>query len=159
MSRIRNVEFTKLLAASPMVVPLDRERRPVLLVIESDRRLAPAIDELCGYLGFRTEGVDDALAIGEALCSWRPIGVLAAADEIDCPVYDLFMAVAGFDTDLPILLVTDDGPMIRGAVHGAQRLWQLGGLIHLTRGLDTNDVIEFLFRAARRSGMGRLMPV
>jgi len=159
MGRIRNIELAKLVAASPIIASGDRERRPVVLVIEGDRTLGPAVDELCGFLGFRTEGVGDALAIGDALRCWAPIGVLATAGAIDCPIYDLLMAVAGFDSELPILLVTDDGAMIRGAVHSAKRLWQLGGLIHLTRGLDTNDVVEFLFHAARRSGTGRLMSV
>jgi hypothetical protein len=159
MGRVRNVQFAQVLAASPIVAPVEFSERPVLLVIENAPDLAPAIDEVCGFLGVRTEGVSDPLAIGEALHRLRPIGVLAATAEIDCAVYDLMMAVAGFEVDLPVLIVTDDRASLRGAVKGAQRLWQLGGLIHLTRLLDTSDLVEFLFRAARRSGVGRLMPV
>lgn len=159
MSRIRNIQFERMLAASPIVAATDHSDRPVLLVVESLPGVAPAIDEVCGFLGIRSEGVGDTLAIGQALRDLRPIGVLASADEIDCSVYDLMMAVAGFEPDLPVLLVTDNRPSVRGAVHGAQLLWQLGGLIYLSRRLDTNDLVEFLFRAARKSGAGRLMPV
>jgi hypothetical protein len=159
MGRIRNIHFAQILAASPIVAPGDHSERPVLLVVESLPGVVPAIDEVCGFLGIRSEGVGDTLAIGQALHDLRPIGVLASAEEIDCAVYDLMMAVAGFEADLPLLLVTDNRPSVRGAVHGAQRLWQLGGLIHLTRRLDTTDLVEFLFRAARRSGAGRLLPV
>jgi hypothetical protein len=158
MGRIRNIQFGQMLAASPIVAPSDYRERPALLVVESIPGLAPSIDEVCGFLGIRSEGVEDTLAIGQALRDLQPIGVIATADEIDCAVYDLMMAVAGFEPDLPVLLVTDNRPSVRGAVNGAQRLWQLGGLIHLARRLDTNDLVEFLFRAARRSGFGRLMP-
>jgi hypothetical protein len=159
MSRIRNIQFAQMLTASPIPASVDHSERPVLLVVESLPVLAPAIDEVCGFLGIRSEGVGDTLAVAQALCDFRPIGVLASAAEIDCAVCDLMMAVAGFEPDLPVLLVTDNRPSVRGAVHGAQVLWQLSGLIHLTRRLDTSDLVEFLFRAARRSGTGRLMPV
>ena len=159
MGRIRNIQFAQVLAGSPIAAPDDFADRPALLVVESLPGLAPAVDEVCSFLGVRSEGVSDTLAIGQALRDLLPMGVIAMADEIDCAVYDLMMAVAGFDQDLPVLLVTDDRASVRGAVRGAQLLWQLGGLIHVARHLDTNDLIDFLFRAARRSGVGRLLPV
>ena len=159
MGRVRNIQFTQLLTSSPITALAEHGERPVLLVVESHPALAPAIDEVCRFLGIRSEGVGDTLAVARALHEFRPIGVLASAQEIDCSVYDLMMAVAGFEPDLPVLLVTDDRASVRGAVHGAPLLWQLGGLIHLTRRLDTTDLVEFLFRAARRSGTGRLLTV
>lgn len=153
MGRIRNFQFEQMLAASPIVAPVDFSERLALLVVESTPRLAPAIDEACGFLGVRTEGVGEALAIGEALERLQPIGVLAVATEIDCAVYDLMMAVAGFESELPMLLVTDGRGSVRGAVNGAQRLWQLGGLIHLNRRLETTTLSSSCF--VPRAGAAR----
>jgi hypothetical protein len=159
MGQIRNVQLAHMLAASPIVAPDDPSDHPVLLVVETAPSLAVAIDEVCSALGVRVEVAGNTLELAETLDTLRPIGVLAVAEEIDCAVYDLLMAVAGFDPDLPVLLATDDRASVRGAVKSAHRLWQLTGLIHVTRRLETSDIVEFIFRAGRRNGTGRLMPM
>jgi hypothetical protein len=159
MGQIRNVQLAHMLAATPIAAPDVGAEQPVLVVVETAPSLLVAIDEVCNALGVRVEVVGNTLALAETLHALRPIGVLAVVEEIDCAVYDMLMAVAGFEPDLPVLLATDTRASVRGAVNSAHRLWQLTGLIHLTRRLDASDVVEFLYRAGRRSGTGRLIPV
>lgn len=159
MGQIRNVQLARMLATTPIEAPDACAEDPVLVVVETAPSLSVATDEVCSALGIRVEFVDDTLALAETLHALRPIGVLAVVEEIDCAVYDMLMAVAGFEPDLPVLLATDDRASVRGAVNSAHRLWQLTGLIHVTRRLETGDVMEFLFRAGRRNGTGRLMPI
>jgi hypothetical protein len=159
MGQIRNVQIAQMLVAGPMAVPDDCAEDPILVVVETVPSLSAAIDEVCGALGVRVEVVDNTLALAETLHTLRPIGVLAVVQEIDCAVYDLLMAVAGFEPELPVLLATDNRASVRGAVKSAHRLWQLTGLIHVTRRLETGDIVEFIFCAGRRGGTGRLMPI
>jgi len=159
MDRIREIAFSQIVSASPTVVPTDQPAEPVLIVVEKTARAALAISEVCAFLGIRVELLDDTNGVAQTLHELRPIAVLAIADEIDCTVYDLLMAVAGFDADLPVLMATDDRASISGAVHAAHKLWQLTDLTHLTRAIETRDLIDFLFRAGRKSDTGRMMPI
>jgi hypothetical protein len=159
MGRIRDVAFSQIVSASPAVAPTDQAADPVLVVIDKTSRVSLAIGEVCTFLGIRVEPVEDTIGIAQTFEELQPIAVLAVADEIDCAVYDLLMAVAGFDADLPVLIVTDDSDSISGAVHAAHKLWQLTDLIHLTRSIETRDLIDFLFRAGRKSDTGRMMPI
>lgn len=159
MSRIRNIDFPQTVAASPIVATNIHADDLALIVVEKAPALSLGVEEVCRFLGIRVEPVAETLGIADALHALRPIGIIAAADEIDCAVYDLLMAVAGFERDLPLLLITDDRASVRGAVHSALMLWQLTGLIHLTRRLETSDLIDFIFRAGRKNGTGHLLPV
>jgi len=159
MGRIRDIALSQIVLASPAAAPTYSEAEPVLLVLEKTPSLSLAVGEVCTFLGVRIEPVEDTIGIAQTLHALRPIAVLAIADEIDCAVYDLLMAVAGFDANLPVLIVTDDRASVRGAVHSAHKLWQLTDLVHLEGGIETRDLIDFLFRAGRNSGTGRMMPV
>jgi hypothetical protein len=159
MGRIRDIAFSQIVSACPAVAPTDQAADPVLVVIENTARVSLAINEVCTFLGIRVEPLEDTIGIAQTFEELQPIAVLAIADEIDCAVYDLLMAVAGFDADLPVLIVTDDNDSISGAVHAAHKLWQLTDLVHLTRSIDTRDLIDFLFRAGRKSDTGRMMPI
>jgi hypothetical protein len=160
MSRIRDIAFAQIVSDFPAAaVPTDHAADPVLIVIRRSATLALAIDELCRFLGIRVVPVQDTVGIAQTLHDLRPIGVLAITDEVDCAVYDLLMAVAGFDADLPVLMITGDHASVCGAVRSVHRLWQLSDLVHFTRGVDTRDLIDFLFRAGRRSDTARMMPI
>jgi hypothetical protein len=159
MGRIRDIAFTQIVSAFPAVAPADQPIEPVLIVVRKSARVSLAIGEVCAFLGIRVEPIDDTAGIAQTLTELRPIAVLAIADEIDCGIYDLLMAVAGFDADLPVLMITDDRASLSGAVHAVQKLWQLTDLVHLTRTIETRDLIDFLFRAGRKSDTGRMMPI
>ena len=156
MGRIREIACSPIAATA---APADWTEEPVLLVLAKSPTLALAIDEVCKFLGIRVAPVEDTIGITETLYQLRPIAALAVTDEIDCAVYDLLMAVADFDPNLPVLMVTDDRASICAAVHAAHKLWQLTDLIHLTRAVETRDLIDFLFRAGRKSDTGRMMPI
>jgi hypothetical protein len=159
MSRIHDIAFAQIAAAYPTIAPTDREADPVLIVFEKSTARSLAIDEVCRFLGIRVVPVEDTVGVAQTLAELRPIGVLAVIDAVDCAVYDLLMAVAGFDADIPVLMVTGDHASVCGAVRSVHRLWQLSDLVHLTRGIDTRDIIDFLFRAGRKSDTGRMMPI
>jgi hypothetical protein len=164
MGRIRDIAFSQIASANPIVAsaieaPIDQPSEPVLIVVEKTTRVSLAINEVCAFLGIRVEPVRDTAGIAGTFDELRPIGVLAVVDEIDCAVYDLLMAAAGFDADLPVLVITDGRPSTSAALHAAHKLWQLTDLTALTRGIETRDLIDFLFRAGRKSDTGRMMPI
>jgi hypothetical protein len=132
---------------------------PVLIVAGATGGTTHAIAQVCGFLGIRVERLQANEGIADTLYATRPIAALAVAGEIDCALYDLLMAVAGYDADLPVLIATNGSDSTAGAVQAARRLWQLNGLTHLSRAIETRDLIDFLFEAGRKSDTGRLLPV
>ncbi|MBU6499130.1 MAG: hypothetical protein KGJ41_14325 [Rhodospirillales bacterium] len=137
--------------------PCDAIRDPVVMVVEEMPALGVAIAEVCDFLRIRVEHVSSARELAQAMPHQRPIAVLSEARSIDCSVYDLLMAVASYDTALPVLLVINDQPSQRGALDAAQRLWQLTEVSRVGQRPGIRGLIDFLFLAGRKSGAERML--
>ncbi len=125
---------------------------PVVVVVETHPALCLSIAAVCDFLGIRVERLPEGAGIVQRLRDLRPIAMLGEAAGVDCRVYDLLMSVAGYDPDLPLLVVMPDDAPRRGALDGARNLWQLTDVVHSARRPGIRELIEFLFRAGRRAG-------
>jgi CheY-like chemotaxis protein len=133
------------------------QRELLVLVIEDAPVLCRTIGYLCDYLGITVEAVPGNADLKKLLRSRRPMAVMST---IDTPAQDgchVLKTVAEHDRTLPVLLVTGSDPALLGAVEAVEEICQLGHVLKVTGAPGVGDVIEFLFKAGRRSG-GTLMP-
>jgi CheY-like chemotaxis protein len=133
------------------------QRELLVLVVEDTPVLSRTIGFLCDYLGIRVETVPGQANLENLLRSKRPMAVMST---IDTPAQDgchVLKTVAEHDRTLPILLVTGRDPALLGAVEAVEEIWQLEQVLKVAGAPGVGDVIEFLFKAGRRSGSS-LMP-
>jgi CheY-like chemotaxis protein len=132
-------------------------RELLVLVVEDAPVLSRTIGFLCDYLGIRVETVPGQADLEGPLRSKLPMAVMSA---IDTPAQDgchVLKTVAEHDRSLPVLLITGNDPALLGAVEAVEEIWQLGQVLKMTGAPGVGDVVEFLFKAGRRSGSS-LMP-
>jgi CheY-like chemotaxis protein len=143
---------------SPATCKSPPQRELLVLVIEDAPVLSRTIGFLCDYLGITVEAVPANADLAKLLRSKRPMAVMSMIDtrvQDGCHVLE---TVAEHDRTLPVLLVTGNDPALLGVVEAVQEIWQLGHVLKVTGAPGVGDVIEFLFKAGRRSG-STLMPV
>ncbi|MBN8903430.1 MAG: hypothetical protein BGO51_23385 [Rhodospirillales bacterium 69-11] len=157
MSRMEN------LASPPLDgfcgISLSQDLSQAVMLVDSRGTSATALANLCGFLEIGLLRADDDLPLAAQLERHRPMAIVA---ELDDPMQDgchVLMTVAGFDPDLPVLLVTGDDPRLLGAVDAVEELWGLGRVTRTPALPPAGALVEFLFQAGRRAGVGRMMPV
>ncbi len=132
---------------------------PLVLVVEEDPNLFSEVALICDFLDLGVErvgGSDDLLAILE---DRRPMAVIA---ELDGPRQDgcfVLMTIAAYDRSLPVLMITGEDAALAGAVDAVEELWGLGMVIRSSGLPSVGGLVDFLFRAGRKAGVPRLMPV
>ena len=141
------------------VRPATSLANPTLIIVEATPSLSRAVSEICAFLHVSIIRVSNARDLAEQLETIHPIAILHEATDIDCAVYDLLMLIAGHDRGLPVMIVRPDTPQHKSAVDAAQRLWQLEDITHSTRRPGIRELIDFLFRAGKRFGRTRFMPI
>jgi hypothetical protein len=159
MDSLHTVDAWEIDPITATIMPTETVYDPVVLIVEPSPGLSRAIGEVCDFLRVRIECISNARETGYALREIRPMAVFTQATTVDCGVYDLLMAVADYDHGLPVMVVTDADPAARGALEGAQKLWQLTELQSVSKRPGIRSLIDFLFTAGRRNGAARMMPV
>ena len=134
-------------------------QNPVIVIVEETPSLSIAITEICDFLHVGITCVTDPRQIPELLQDVRPIAILHEAQAVECPIYDLLMVVAGYDPNLPVLIIISDDPRHRSAIEAAQRLWQLTDIVRVGQRPGIRALIDFLFHAGRKFGRTRFMPI
>ena len=135
------------------------DAQPVILVVEPDGRLATFAAEICHFLRIEVMHVPDPDSLRTVLHRQHPIGVLTDAGpggESGCRT---LRAVAGYDRNLPIMMVNAGDPETLGRLDAMEDICALGAVKRSSGRLAARDLVDFLFVAGRRSGTGRLMPV
>lgn len=132
---------------------------PALVVVERGAGLSRSVADICDFLQIAVIVVNDPRDIPEVIGEVQPIAVIQEADGIDYTIYDLLMVVAGYDPGMPVMVIMPEEPQNKGALEAAQRLWQLSEVIHMPQRPGVRAFIDFLFRAGRRFGRTRFMPV
>lgn len=137
--------------------PTGASRELLVIVVEDTPVLSRTIGFLCDYLGIRVETVPSHASLEELLPAKRPMAVMSP---IDTPAQDgchVLKTVADYDRSLPVLLVTGTDPALLGAVEAVEEIWKLDQVQKMTCTPGIGDLVEFLFKAGRRSGSS-LMP-
>ena len=137
---------------------LDPVRHAVLIVRDSDENNDP-LDMICEFLDIGVEHAGSADDLTPMLRGIDPIAVIADLDGRYQDGYHVMKTVAGYDQDLPVLLLSDGNPALLGAVDAVA---EMNGLTRVATVNGTTDIgllVDFLCHAAREAGMSRLLQV
>jgi hypothetical protein len=132
---------------------------PLVLVLEERPGLSATVAELCSFLRIRMESVSTGEALREALEVHRPIGVLAQAGACDLRLAMALEIVARHDPSLPVLLLTGEEEKRAAGLDETSAPRPLSNLYWLPSRPGIRTLVEFLFMAERRGGVGGLMPI
>jgi CheY-like chemotaxis protein len=143
------------------VTPLGIHRhRPVthsVLVVRDDGVNNYLLDTVCEFLDIGIEYFTNDEDLGPMLRALRPMAIIAdLAGEVR-DGYHVMMTAAGYDRDLPVLLLTDKDPALLGAIDAVQEIWGLKRVATMKSDGDIGELVDFLCHAARDAGMPRMM--
>jgi hypothetical protein len=134
-------------------------RTAVVLVLESGREMPEGIRSVCEFLDVAVEQIDGDADLLPFLRRYQPMAVIAAMDADGQDGGNALMAVARHDRSLPVLLITDEDPVLEGAADAVAELW---GLTEVTQAADwpaPGTFVEFLCRAGQKGSCLALLPI
>ena len=134
-------------------------RKPTVLVVEDDEEYSTAFRAICDCLDVAVERMPSHDDLRRSLAEHRPMAVVAAMDAAGQDGCHVLMTIAQHDQDLPVLLITNDDPAFLGAIEAVEQIWQLRSVVKWPRLLGVGPLVDFLFRAGRKGGCMRLMPL
>jgi len=132
---------------------------PVIVVVEAVPALSLALAEICDFLHVGIATVAEPRLVPGLLREVQPIAILHEAGAVDYALYDLLMVVAGYDVELPVMVVLPGDAQSRAALEAAQRLWELTDLVQHGQRPGIRELIDFMFHAGRKFGRTRFMPI
>ncbi len=145
------------LAKETRYVSEDETQR--VIVLAGREGASTTLTEMCDALEIETITVSCHHDLPLRLHHMRPIAVISELDPQSLACCAALRSIAAYDQDTPVLLVSGNYPIVLGTIDAAQELWKLSGLYLLASAPGPSDLIQFLFRAGRQAGMGRLVPV
>jgi DNA-binding NtrC family response regulator len=146
-------------AGYPPLMPLPYEREPVIIVVEDDRCLSEAIQDICDFLEVTVRSVASAENLGPLLTKWRPMAVLAKVEAEGQDGCHVMKSVAEHDRNLPILLLTGGDPILAGAADAVEEVWGLSSVLKRPTLPKLGELVEFLCLAGQMGRCLGLMPV
>jgi len=87
------------------------------------------------------------------------MAVVAEMDTTGQDGCNVLMTVAAHDRDLPVLLITGGDPALLGAIDAVAEIWQLASVVKWPQFLGVGPAVDFLFRAGRKGGCMRSLPI
>lgn len=150
-------------AVRPLSLTTDSASRPapqgLVLIVSDNPSWGQGLDVICDFFGLALEQAPSELDVGFLLREFRPMAVIAEADGQGQDGFHVMRAVAEHDASLPMLLLTGGEPGLAGAAEAMQEITGLSNLRVAAALPSIAETIDFLFRAGRRAGIGRMMPV
>jgi len=131
----------------------------LVLVIEDEVNLSGAFRAVCECLNVVVERMPTRDDLDLVLRHRRPMAVVAEMDAAGQDGCHVLMTVAAHDRDMPVLLITGDDPILLGAIDAVEEAWRLSSVVKWPRLLGVGPLVDFLFRAGRKGGNMRLMPI
>ena len=128
-----------------------------VMVVRDHEKNNHLLDVICDFFDIGVEHVGSEERLAPLLRECRPIAVIADLESAGQDGYHVMMTVAGHDPSLPILLLTDDDPMLLGAVDAVKEIWGLERVVTISGPAETGKLVDFLCQAARDAGMSRMM--
>ena len=128
-----------------------------LLVITDDPGLIHGLRSICDWLEMRLEPVSSGINAGNILNQCRPTAVIFEADGEEQDGFHIMRQIANHDRTLPIMVLTHGDPTLAGAVDAVQDLCELTSVTQPAGDLTVSELMEFLAKATRRTGVRNLM--
>jgi CheY-like chemotaxis protein len=134
-------------------------RQALVLIVSDSAAVVEQLERVCAFFDLGVEIVASEEELLPMLRDHRPMAVIA---DVDCETRDGFDAmrvVAGYDHDLPIMVLTHGDPVLMGAADAMQELWHLTMVNRTSTKPLAGQLAEFLFASGRRAGCMRLVQV
>ena len=138
---------------------LTDQESPRLVVLTGRSGVSEDLAEMCEALEIDLIAVNSHHDLPFRLHHHRPIGVVSELDPSGLASCAALRSIAAYDSQMPVLLVAGIDPSGLGTIDAAEQLWGLSGLHRLVHAPSRQDLVGFLFKAGRRSGIGRLIPL
>lgn len=136
----------------------DHDVQALVLIVMDNRGLAQSLEMVCDFLGLAVEILTSDEIIGQRLETPRPMAIITEADGHGQDGFHVMMEVARHDRDLPILFLSGDDPALQGAADAVCEVNGLTSVTMATQSPPVGELVDFLFRAGRRFGWGRMLP-
>jgi DNA-binding LytR/AlgR family response regulator len=114
---------------------------------------------VCEFLELRLEVVSAGTDLTQVLHEYRPMAVISDVDGEDQDGFHTMKVIAGYDRELPIMLLTGGDAVLMGAADAVQDMWGLASVTRTSGFPMAGQLVAFLFGAGRRTGGMRLVPV
>jgi hypothetical protein len=133
-------------------------RQAVVAVVENGVRISQEFWAICEFLEIAVVRVSADCDLGAVLTKHSPMAVVCELDGEGQDGCHVMKMVASHDASLPILLVTDDDPILIAAADAVQEIWQLSQVTQARSLPGIAGLVDFLFHAGRKGRCVRLMP-
>jgi PleD family two-component response regulator len=134
-------------------------RQGVVVIVSDDRLTIENIAPVCEFLELRLEVVSAGTDLTQVLHEYRPMAVISDVDGEDQDGFHTMKVIAGYDRELPIMLLTGGDAVLMGAADAVQDMWGLASVTRTSGFPMAGQLVAFLFGAGRRTGGMRLVPV
>ena len=136
-----------------------REKQGLVFIVGDDPDCFEKIAPICDFLDLDVQIIAAGNDLLTMLRARRPMAVISDLDGIEQDGFHTMKVIAGFNRDLPVMLLTQGDPIMMGAADAVRELWGLRS-VTLTNGSPAaGQVVAFLFTAGRAVGCMRLVPV
>lgn len=130
-----------------------------VIVLQDASGPSETIVAMCAALEIEIVHVSALYDLPFRLHHHQPVAVIATMDLCERTSCAALRAVAGYNPDLPVMLVAPNDPASQGTIDAAEQIWNLSAITRLTGGPGPRDLIGFLFQAGRWSNTGQLIPL
>jgi len=135
------------------------EPQAVVIIVSDDPSAGDTIDMICDFFGLAVELVPTDFDLWPFLQEFRPMAVIAHADGSGQDGFHVMRTVAEYDCAIPVMLLCGGDPVLAGAAEAVQEVCGLNTLLAVPELPAIGSLVDFLFRAGRKAGLGRMMPV
>jgi len=134
-------------------------RQALVLIVSDSAPVVEQLERVCAFFDLGVEVVASEEELLPMLCEHHPMAVIA---DVDCDTrdgFDSMRVVAGYDHDLPVMVLTHGDPVLMGAADAMQELWNLTMVSRTSAKPLAGQLAEFLYAAGRRAGCMRLVQI
>ena len=134
--------------------------RQALVVIASDSpETIQQLETICEFFDLAVETVTAGTDLARVLRDNRPMAIVTDIDGDEQDGFHTMKVVAGYDRDLPVMILTGGDPVMMGACDAVQESWNLTMVSRTTQENLAGQLAEFLYTSGRRAGCMRLVQV
>lgn len=131
---------------------------PCIAVIEDGETVSAEFRHVFDYLGIQVDRMTSVEMLRGALRGQRPMAVIwQVAAGLDSG--EVLHAISDADRTLPVMMIAEDNSRTLVLLDSMVRFWRMLGVTKLVRQPELRELVEFVFRAGRRSGEFRVLSV
>jgi DNA-binding response OmpR family regulator len=139
-------------------VPQPPPCAPFIAIVEQGEAVSAEFRHVFDYLGIRMDRIGSVEELRGILRAGPPMAVIwQVAAGLDSG--EVLHALSDADRTLPVMMIAEDNSRTLALLDSMVRFWRMLGVMKLARPPHLREVVEFIFRAGRRSGEFRVLSV